>query len=119
MILCINERKTSGACVADPFARAKGAWKRLDTFTVPREGRKQRAVSTRRKYALWLQELSIGLRKFISFCDRAVRSPCPPWVKKKRNTRYEQMFTALPPTTDILAGLLRGLRSKSNTASAS
>jgi len=38
MILCISERKTSGACVADPFARAKGAWKRLDTFTVPRRG---------------------------------------------------------------------------------
>jgi hypothetical protein len=25
MILCINERRASGACVADPFVRAKGA----------------------------------------------------------------------------------------------
>ena len=33
-----------------------------------------------------------------------------------RNTRREQVFTALPSTTDILAGRLRDLGSKSNTA---
>jgi hypothetical protein len=32
----MNERKTSGACVADPFDRAKGSLKRLDTFAIPR-----------------------------------------------------------------------------------
>src|ERR1700753_246695 len=32
----MNERKKSGACVADPFDRAKGSLKRLDTFAIPR-----------------------------------------------------------------------------------
>jgi hypothetical protein len=37
----MNERKKSDACVTDPFDRAKGSLKRLDTFAIP--GRVQAA----------------------------------------------------------------------------
>jgi len=40
---------------------------------------------------------------------RQLQRAAGPYIRvKTRNTRCEQMFTALPPTTDILAGLLRG-----------
>ncbi len=51
MVLCIDERKASGACVADPFVRAKEAW--IGLIHSPSPGRVQAAggIDPRRMFA--------------------------------------------------------------------
>lgn len=59
MILCINERRASGACVADPFVRAKGAISGSIHSPYP-NGRKQQAVSTEHQLCAEALYLSIS-----------------------------------------------------------
>jgi hypothetical protein len=50
-ILCLNETGASGACVSDPFVRAKGH-RRLRYVDRTPKGRKQQVISTARKDGL-------------------------------------------------------------------
>jgi hypothetical protein len=100
----------------------KGCLKRLDTFTVPLEGRKQRVVSTLRKYARRPKRLSIDVkpkltivaarwlnRRVASVPDSHLRESDSGLFQKLTYDGHELWTTALWPV-DGLLGELRGFR---------
>src|ERR1700730_15893784 len=63
----------------------------------------KRAQESEEKF--WPHAQRLERDPFIRFLSR-----CPLWVQR-RNTRCDQMFSALPPITDILGGRLARLSS--------